>query len=169
MTDEDYMELALAEAFKARQLGEVPIGAILVHKNEVVARAFNLREALQTTASHAEMLLIDKGNDLIKSWRLENCTLYVTLEPCAMCAGAILQARIPRVVFGAYDPKAGCAGSIVNLLEDDRFNHQVDLTGGVLNEACSHLLKDFFKSIRAKKKDKQVISLTDYKEESNKQ
>jgi len=169
MTDEDYMELALAEAFKARQLGEVPIGAILVHKNEVVARAFNLREALQTTASHAEMLLIDKGNDLIKSWRLENCTLYVTLEPCAMCAGAILQARIPRVVFGAYDPKAGCAGSIVNLLEDDRFNHQVDLTGGVLNEACSYLLKDFFKSIRAKKKEKQVISLTDCKEENNKQ
>lgn len=168
MTDEDYMELALAEAIKAEQLGEVPIGAVLVHQDEVVARAFNLREALQTTASHAEMLVIDKGNDILNSWRLENCTLYVTLEPCPMCAGAILQARIPRVVFGAYDPKAGCAGSIVNLLEDNHFNHQVDLVGGVLNGACSRLLKDFFKSIRLKKKEAQIVSLADYKEENNK-
>ncbi|WP_440898080.1 tRNA adenosine(34) deaminase TadA [Amphibacillus sp. Q70] len=168
MTDEDYMELALAEAIKAAQLGEVPIGAVLVHQDEVVARAFNLREALQTTASHAEMLVIDKGNDILNSWRLDNCTLYVTLEPCPMCAGAILQARIPRVVFGAYDPKAGCAGSIVNLLENHRFNHQVDLLGGVLNEACSRLLKDFFKKLRLEKKDSQIISLTEYKEENNK-
>ena len=152
MTDEDFMEFALAEAIKAGQLGEVPIGAVLVHDRQVVESAFNLRESLQTTASHAEMLLIDKGNETFNSWRLEDCTLYVTLEPCPMCAGAILQARIPRVVFGAYDPKAGCAGSIMNLLEDDRFNHQVDLTGGVLNDACSHLLSNFFKQIRLNKK-----------------
>lgn len=153
MTDEEYMEIAIEEAIKARQLGEVPIGAILVHDDEVIARAFNLRESLQTTASHAEMLVIDKANALFNSWRLEECTLYVTLEPCAMCAGAILQARIPRVVFGAYDPKAGVAGSIINLLEDNRFNHQVDLMGGLLSQASSQLLKDFFKSIRAKKKN----------------
>lgn len=153
MTDEDFMRLALAEAIKAGQLGEVPIGAILVHDGQVLDSAFNLRESLQTTASHAEMLLIDKGNDMFNSWRLEDCTLYVTLEPCPMCAGAILQARIPRVVFGAYDPKAGCAGSIINLLEDDRFNHQVDLTGGVLNDACSRLITDFFKKIRLDKKN----------------
>ncbi|MBU5594422.1 tRNA adenosine(34) deaminase TadA [Amphibacillus sp. MSJ-3] len=152
MTDEDYMELALAEAMKAEQLGEVPIGAILVYQDQVVARAFNLRETLQTTASHAEMLVIDKGNEKISSWRLENCTLYVTLEPCPMCAGAILQARIPRVVFGAYDPKSGCAGSIINILENHHFNHQVDLRGGVLNEACSQLLKGFFKKLREEKK-----------------
>ncbi|WP_017471628.1 tRNA adenosine(34) deaminase TadA [Amphibacillus jilinensis] len=167
MTDEDYMELALAEAIKAAQLGEVPIGALLVYQDEVVAKAFNLREALQTTASHAEMLVIDKGNEVINSWRLEDCTLYVTLEPCPMCAGAILQARIPRVVFGAYDPKAGCAGSILNLLDDKRFNHQVEVTRGVLAEACGHLLKDFFKQLRSRKQEAEVVSLADYKEENN--
>lgn len=152
MTDEDFMKRALIEARKAEELGEVPIGAVLVHDGQVVETAFNLRESLQTTASHAEMILIDKGNAFYKSWRLEDCTLYVTLEPCQMCAGAILQARIPRVVFGAYDPKAGCAGSIINLLEDERFNHQVDLTGGVLDESCSQLISDFFKKIRLTKK-----------------
>ncbi|MFB1051681.1 tRNA adenosine(34) deaminase TadA [Paraliobacillus sp. JSM ZJ581] len=152
MTDEDFMELALAEAIKANQLGEVPIGAVIVHKEEVIAQAFNLRESLQTTASHAEMLAIDKANEQIGSWRLEECTLYVTLEPCQMCAGAIVQSRIPRVVFGAYDPKAGCAGSIMNLLEDKRFNHQVSVTGGVLEEACSTQLTNFFKQLRHKNK-----------------
>lgn len=163
MTDEDFMELALAEAIKAQQLGEVPIGAVLVYEGEVVAKAFNLREALQTTASHAEMLVIDKGNQEVKSWRLENCTLYITLEPCPMCAGAIIQARIPRVVFGAYDPKAGCAGSLMNLLNDQRFNHQVDVYGGVLEEACGHLLTNFFKQLRERKKQAKVISLEDHK------
>ncbi|CQR45774.1 tRNA-specific adenosine deaminase [Paraliobacillus sp. PM-2] len=153
MTDEDFMELALAEAIKANQLGEVPIGAVIVHGGDVIAQAFNLRESLQTTASHAEMLAIDKANEQIGSWRLEECTLYVTLEPCPMCAGAIVQSRIPRVVFGAYDPKAGCAGSIMNLLEDNRFNHQVKLMGGVLEEACGALLTDFFKQLRSKKKE----------------
>ncbi len=155
MTDKDYMNLAIDEAKKAGQIGEVPIGAVLVHNNEVVASAYNLRESLQTTASHAEMFLIEKGNTLFKSWRLEDCTLYVTLEPCQMCAGAILQARIPRVVFGAYDPKAGCAGSIINILEDQRFNHQVDLVGGVREEECSALLTDFFRGLRASRKGKK--------------
>jgi len=153
MNDQDYMELAVAEAIKAREVGEVPIGAVLVCENEVIAQAFNLREALQTTASHAEMLIIDKANQKRASWRLENCTLYVTLEPCPMCAGAILQSRISRVVFGAYDPKAGSAGSLVNLLEDSRFNHQVNVLGGVLEEVCSTLLTNFFKQLRDKKKN----------------
>ena len=154
MTDENYMALAIDEAHKAGEIGEVPIGAVLVYNNDVVASAYNLRESLQTTASHAEMLLIEKANAMFKSWRLEDCTLYVTLEPCQMCAGAILQARIPRVVFGAYDPKAGCAGSIINLLEDDRFNHQVELVGGVKADTCSALLTDFFKNLRANKEGK---------------
>ncbi len=153
MTDEAFMELALAEAIKAGQLGEVPIGAVIVYQGEVVAQAFNLRETLQTTAAHAEMLAIDKANEKIGSWRLEDCTLYVTLEPCPMCAGAIIQSRISSVVFGAYDPKAGCASSIMNLLGDDRFNHQVEQTGGVLQEACGTLLTDFFKQLRVKKKN----------------
>ena len=116
MTDKDYMNLAIDEAKKAGQIGEVPIGAVLVHNNEVVASAYNLRESLQTTASHAEMFLIEKGNTLFKSWSLEDCTLYVTLEPCQMCAGRFCKPEFP-VVFGAYDPKAGCAGSIINILK----------------------------------------------------
>lgn len=153
MNDQDYMELAVAEAIKAAEVGEVPIGAVLVYEDEVIAHAFNLREALQTTASHAEMLVIDKANQKRASWRLEDCTLYVTLEPCPMCAGAILQSRISRVVFGAYDPKAGSAGSLVNLLEDRRFNHQVIVAGGILEEVCSTLLINFFKQLRDKKKN----------------
>lgn len=153
MNDQGYMELAVAQAIKAGEIGEVPIGAVLVHENEVIAQAFNLREALQTTASHAEMLVIDKANQKRSSWRLENCTLYVTLEPCPMCAGAILQSRISRVVFGAYDPKAGSAGSLVNLLEDSRFNHQANVEGGVLEEVCGTLLTNFFKQLRDKKKN----------------
>ncbi|WP_079710033.1 tRNA adenosine(34) deaminase TadA [Paraliobacillus ryukyuensis] len=161
MTDKDFMELALAEANKANQLGEVPIGAVLVYEDKVIAQAFNLRESLQTTASHAEMLVIDKANEQIGSWRLEECTLYVTLEPCPMCAGTIVQSRIPRVVFGAYDPKAGCAGSIMNLLQDDRFNHQVEVAGGVLEEACGALLTTFFRQLRQKKT--QLNSNKNYK------
>lgn len=166
MTDEDYMKLAIAEALKAQQLGEVPIGAVLVYQGEVVAQAFNLREALQTTASHAEMLVIDKGNQAVESWRLEECTLYVTLEPCPMCAGAIIQARIPRVVFGAYDPKAGCAGSLINLLNDSRFNHQVEVVGSIMEEDCGKLLTRFFKQLREQKKQAKVLSIADYKEKN---
>ncbi|QTN01227.1 tRNA-specific adenosine deaminase [Sediminibacillus dalangtanensis] len=152
MDDQYYMELAIMEAKKAEQLGEVPIGAVIVHEEQVIATSFNLRESLQTTASHAELIAIDKANEVIGSWRLEDCTLYVTLEPCPMCAGAIIQSRIPRVVFGAYDPKAGCAGTLMNLLEDDRFNHVADVRGGVLEEACGRLLTDFFRNLRQQRK-----------------
>ncbi|MDC3417757.1 tRNA adenosine(34) deaminase TadA [Aquibacillus salsiterrae] len=153
MTNQDqyYMHLAIDEAKKAAQLGEVPIGAVIVHQDQVIASAFNLRESLQTTASHAELIAIDKANETIGSWRLEECTLYVTLEPCPMCAGAILQSRIPRVVFGAYDPKAGCVGSLLNLLQDDRFNHRAIVQGGVLEKECGKLLSDFFQALRAQR------------------
>ncbi|SHN32829.1 tRNA adenosine(34) deaminase TadA [Gracilibacillus kekensis] len=156
MTDQEYMQMAIDEAKKAEVLGEVPIGAVIVHEDEVIATAFNLREKLQTTISHAEMLAIDKANEVIGSWRLENCTLYVTLEPCPMCAGAILQSRISRVVYGAKDEKAGCAGTLFNLLEDERFNHQVQVTSSVLEEECSQMLTSFFKQLRAKKKKKKI-------------
>ncbi|MCT2536977.1 tRNA adenosine(34) deaminase TadA [Aquibacillus koreensis] len=154
MNDEQYMEIAIDQAKKAEQIGEVPIGAIIVYKHKVIATAFNLRESLQTTASHAELIAIDKANEVIGSWRLEGCTLYVTLEPCPMCAGAILQSRIPRVVFGAYDPKAGCVGSMMNLLEDDRFNHRAEVQGGILEDACGDMLTNFFRDLREKRKKK---------------
>ncbi|UOQ44702.1 tRNA adenosine(34) deaminase TadA [Halobacillus salinarum] len=151
-TDEYYMELAIDQAEKAAVVGEAPIGAVLVHDGQVIATGFNKRETLQLTSSHAELIAIEKANEEIGSWRLEDCTLYVTLEPCPMCAGAILQSRIPRVVYGAADPKAGCAGSIMNLLTDSRFNHQCEVTSGVLEEKCGQMLTQFFKAIRDKKK-----------------
>ena len=161
--DHYYMQLAIQEALKAEQIGEVPIGAVLVCEDEVVATSFNLRETLQTTASHAEMLVIDKGNAHFNSWRLEACTLYVTLEPCQMCAGAIVQARLKRVVFGAFDSKAGCAGSLMNLLEDARFNHQVEVRSGVEATICGQLLSDFFKTLR---KNKKVLKENDSDEKA---
>ncbi|WP_183030254.1 MULTISPECIES: tRNA adenosine(34) deaminase TadA [Clostridia] len=150
--DEYMMKMAIQEAKQAAEQGEVPIGALIAYDNEVIATAHNLRETTQSTLAHAELLAIQKANEKIGSWRLEDCTLYVTLEPCPMCAGAIVQSRIKRVVYGAYDPKAGCAGTLFNLLDDARFNHQVDVTAGVLEEECANLLKDFFKMIRERKK-----------------
>ncbi|SHG71381.1 tRNA-adenosine deaminase [Ornithinibacillus halophilus] len=145
------MQLAIEEANKARELNEVPIGAVIIYNDTVIATGRNYRETTQETLSHAELIAIKKANEVIGSWRLEECTLYVTLEPCPMCAGAIVQSRIKRVVFGAYDPKAGCAGSIMNLLEEDRFNHQVELTSGVKEEECSQLLTSFFRDLRKRK------------------
>ncbi|GIP64946.1 tRNA-specific adenosine deaminase [Virgibacillus pantothenticus] len=146
------MKIAIQEAKQAAEQGEVPIGALIAYDNEVIATAHNLRETTQSTLAHAELLAIQQANEKIGSWRLEDCTLYVTLEPCPMCAGAIVQSRIKRVVYGAYDPKAGCAGTLFNLLDDARFNHQVDVTAGVLEEECANLLKDFFKRLRERKK-----------------
>lgn len=146
------MSLAMEEAKKARENNEVPIGAVIVFKGQVIATGRNNRETSQETLSHAELLAIQEANNVIGSWRLEDCTLYVTLEPCPMCAGAIIQSRIKRVVFGAFDPKAGCAGSIMNILESDSFNHQVELTSGVLEKECSQLLSDFFRSLRNQRK-----------------
>ncbi|MUK88106.1 tRNA adenosine(34) deaminase TadA [Ornithinibacillus sp. L9] len=152
--DEKFMQLAIDEAKKAQIKAEVPIGAVIVYNNEVIAYGHNVREQSQETLSHAELIAIQEANEKIGSWRLEDCTLYVTLEPCPMCAGAIVQSRIKRVVFGAFDPKAGCAGSLMNLLDDPRFNHQVEVTSGVLEEACGKLLTDFFRELRQRKKDK---------------
>lgn len=152
MTDEMYMEEAIKEAKKAGAIEEVPIGAVIVHDGEIIARGHNVRETSEETLSHAELLAIREANAKLGSWRLEDCTLYVTLEPCPMCAGAILQSRIARVVFGASDPKAGCCGTLMNLLEDARFNHQAEVVRGVLEEECSALLTVFFRKLRERKK-----------------
>ncbi|MFD1416261.1 tRNA adenosine(34) deaminase TadA [Oceanobacillus jeddahense] len=151
--DEKYMAAALQEARRAWMLNEVPIGAVVVKDGEIIGRGFNLRESMQTTLTHAELLAIQDANQKVGSWRLEDCTLYVTLEPCPMCAGAIVQSRVKRVVYGASDPKAGCAGTLMNLLEEPRFNHQVEVKSGVLEPQCSTVLKNFFKELRQKKNE----------------
>jgi len=151
-TDEKYMRLALEEAKKAEAIGEVPIGAIIIHNDQVIARAHNLRETTQLATTHAELSAIQDACRVVGSWRLEETTLYVTLEPCPMCAGAILQSRIPRVVYGARDPKGGCVHSFYELLNDPRFNHECDVTEGILANKCGEILTAFFKNLRAKKK-----------------
>lgn len=148
MSDEKFMQAAINEAIKAREIDEVPIGAVIVLNGEIIAKGYNLRETSQQTLSHAELTAIEAANKKVGSWRLEDCTLYVTLEPCPMCAGAIVQSRMKRVVYGAPDPKAGCAGTLFNLLDEPRFNHQVEVTSGVLQEECANLLIDFFKALR---------------------
>ena len=148
MTDEYYMKQALAQARKAYRLGEVPIGCVIVREEKIIARGYNRRKTDASTLSHAETNAIKKACRIAGDWRLEDCCLYVTLEPCQMCAGAIVQARIPRVVIGCDNLKAGCAGSILNLLEEPRFNHQVQITRGILQEECSGLLKHFFAELR---------------------
>ncbi|MFD2045607.1 tRNA adenosine(34) deaminase TadA [Ornithinibacillus salinisoli] len=150
--DEKFMQLAIDEAEKASEVAEVPIGAVIVFQGKVIATGHNIRENSQETLSHAELIAIQEANKKMGSWRLEDCTLYVTLEPCPMCAGAIVQSRMKRVVFGAFDPKAGCAGSLMNLLDDNRFNHQVEVTSGTLEQECGKLLTDFFRSLRNRKK-----------------
>ncbi|MBE1557056.1 tRNA adenosine(34) deaminase TadA [Sporosarcina limicola] len=151
-TDRIYMRLAIDEAMKAEALGEVPIGAIIVYDHRVIARAHNLRETTQNAVTHAELSAIQDACREIGSWRLEDTTLYVTLEPCPMCAGAILQSRIPRVVYGARDPKGGCVDSLYRLLNDPRFNHECDVVEGVLAEECGEILTAFFRAIRERKK-----------------
>lgn len=151
-THEDFMKLALKEAKKAKAIGEVPIGAVIVHDGEIIGRGFNLREHTQDSTVHAEIMAIQEANRRLKSWRLEDCQMYVTLEPCPMCAGAIINSRIPELYFGARDKKAGVVGSLYNLLEDERFNHQVQVTEGIMASTASLLLQSFFKEIRAKKK-----------------
>ena len=155
--DRYYMQEALEEAKKAAALGEVPIGAVIVYKNEIIARAHNLRETTQNALTHAESMAIQEACKKIGSWRLEETTLYVTLEPCPMCAGAILQSRIPRVVYGARDIKAGCVDSLYRLLNDARFNHECDVTEGILVDECGQILTDFFKAIRERKKQEKLL------------
>ena len=131
---------------------ETPIGCVIVYEDKVIARGYNKRNMKKNTLAHAEILAINKASKVLGDWRLEDCTMYVTLEPCPMCAGAIVQARIPRVVIGSMNPKAGCAGSVLNLLQQDGLNHQVEITKGVLAEECSGLMTSFFRELRKKKK-----------------
>lgn len=148
---EAYMRAAIEEAKKAAAIGEVPIGAVIVRDGEIVGRGYNLRETEKDPTLHAEMIAIREASAKLGGWRLIGCTLYVTLEPCPMCAGAIVQSRIEQVVYGAVDPKAGCAGTLMNLLEEPRFNHQVPVVEGVLAEECGQLLKNFFRGLRKKR------------------
>lgn len=140
------------QAKKALMLNEVPIGCIIVYEDKVIARGYNRRVTDHSTLAHAEINAIKKACKVIGDWRLENCTMYVTLEPCPMCAGAIVQARIPRVVIGCMNPKAGCAGSVLDMLHEDGFNHQVDVTTGVLQDECSGMMKSFFADLRKKQR-----------------
>lgn len=157
--DRLFMKQALEEAQHAALLGEVPIGAVLVYQGKIIARAHNLRETTQNATTHAELLVIQEACKKIGSWRLEDTTLYVTLEPCPMCAGAILQSRVPRVVYGARDQKAGCVDSLYHLLNDERFNHECDVTEGILAEECGQILTDFFKALRDRKKAEKKARL----------
>ena len=146
------MKMALREAKKAYALGEVPIGCVIVYEGKVIGRGYNRRNTDRTTLAHAEIKAIAKACKFIGDWRLEGCTLYVTLEPCQMCAGAIVQSRIDRVVMGCRSPKSGSAGSIINILDNNEFNHQVELKEGVLKEECTDMLQDFFKELRVRVK-----------------
>ena len=147
-SDEEYMAEALREARLALDADEVPVGAVIVHNGQVAARAHNQRELLRDPTAHAEMIAITQAAEHVGNWRLENCTMYVTLEPCAMCAGAIVLARIPRLVFGAADPKAGAVGSVYDIPRDPRLNHTVDVTPGVLEQECAEILSEFFSEKR---------------------
>ncbi|MFG6328794.1 MAG: tRNA adenosine(34) deaminase TadA [Lachnospiraceae bacterium] len=149
--DKKFMKEALKQAKKAAAIGEVPIGCVIVHQDKIIARGYNRRNIENSTLAHAEITAIKKACKKLGDWRLEGCTMYVTLEPCPMCAGAVIQARIPRVVIGALNPKAGCAGSIVDLLSERRFNHQAEKVTGVLGDECSILMKEFFKELRKKR------------------
>ncbi|MDQ0063899.1 tRNA adenosine(34) deaminase TadA [Paenibacillus harenae] len=148
LEDRAWMTEAIAEARKAEQIGEVPIGAVIVRDNEIIGRGYNLRETNLDPTAHAEMVAIRDATERIGAWRLLDCTLYVTLEPCPMCAGAIVQSRVKRVVYGTTDPKAGCAGTLMNLLQEPRFNHETELTSGILQEECASLLTQFFRRLR---------------------
>ncbi|MBR1391224.1 MAG: tRNA adenosine(34) deaminase TadA [Lachnospiraceae bacterium] len=143
-----YMRAAIREAVKAEKIGEVPIGCVIVQNDKIIARGYNRRKKDRDTLSHAELIAIRKASKKTGDWRLEDCTMYVTLEPCQMCAGAIVQARMKKVVIGCMNPKAGCAGSILNLLQMQEFNHQVEIERGILEEECSRMLTDFFRRLR---------------------
>ena len=153
--DTKYMKEAIKQAKKAEKLKEVPIGCVIVYQDKIIARGYNRRNTDKTTLGHAEITAIKKASRVIGDWRLEDCTIYITLEPCQMCAGAIVQCRMGRVVIGAMNAKAGCAGSVLNILQMPQFNHQVEMETGVLEEECSAMLSQFFRELREKKKQKQ--------------
>lgn len=154
---EKFMKEAIKQAKKAYKIEEVPIGCVIVHEGKIIARAYNKRNYKKSTLAHAEILAIQKASKVLNDWRLEGCTMYVTLEPCQMCAGAIVQARVDKVVIGCMNPKAGCAGSVINLLDMKGFNHQVEVERGVMEEECSNLLQQFFKELREKKKKQKQL------------
>ena len=157
LTDQErFMKEAIRQAKKARALEEVPIGCVIVHEGKIIARGYNRRNTDKNTLSHAELNAIRKASKKLGDWRLEGCTMYVTLEPCPMCAGAIVQARIPKVVIGCMNPKAGCAGSVLDMLHEDGFNHQVETEVGLCGDECSQMLKDFFKALREEGKRKKL-------------
>jgi len=146
--DKIFMQKALKLARRAYELNEVPIGCVIVHNGQIIGMGYNERNTTGNTLYHAEITAIDQACTFLQDWRLDDCTMYVTLEPCPMCAGAILQARLPRLFFGAKNPKAGAVGSLINLLDDDRFNHKVDIVKGLMEEECAALIKRFFASMR---------------------
>lgn len=154
--EEKYMKEAIKQARKAAALGDVPIGCVIEYEGKIIGRGYNRRMADKTVLAHAEILAMKKACKKMGDWRLEGCTMYITLEPCPMCAGAIVQARIPRVVVGSMNPKAGCAGSVLDLLHQPGFNHQVEMVNGVLEEECSQMLTSFFRELRSKKAKKQT-------------
>jgi len=151
-----YMKEALKQAKKAYALGEVPIGCVIVYQDKIIARGYNRRNTDKNTLAHAEITAINRASKKIGDWRLEDCTLYVTLEPCQMCSGAIIQSRITNVVMGCMNPKAGCGGSILNILEMPQFNHQANVIRGVMEEECSAILQKFFKELRIRNKEEKA-------------
>lgn len=163
--DEKFMKEAIRQARKAEALGDVPIGCVIVRDGRIIARGYNRRNKDKTVLAHAELLAMRKACRKEGDWRLEECTMYITLEPCQMCAGAIVQARIPRVVIGSMNPKAGCGGSVLNLLEMKEFNHQAQVERGVLQEECSAMLSDFFRALRERQKAKKKEEQGEIKEE----
>lgn len=153
-SDEYFMKEAIKEAKKAYQKNEVPVGAVVVKNNEIVARGHNIKETKKDTTKHAEIIAIQKASKKMNAWRLEDCTMYVTLEPCTMCAGAIIQARLKRLIIGTMDKKTGACGSVLNLIDDYEFNHKVELKTGIMETECRQIMKDFFKELREIKKIK---------------
>ena len=157
--DKKFMRAAIAQARRAEKLDEVPIGCVIVYEGKIIARGYNRRNTDLNTISHAEINAIRKASKKLGDWRLEGCTIYITLEPCQMCSGAIVQSRIDRCVIGAMNPKAGCAGSVMNLLQIAQFNHQVEITRGVLEEECSSMLSSFFRRLRDNKRSAPSVEL----------
>ena len=167
--DIHFMKLAIGQTKKAARINEVPIGCVIVYDGKIIGRGYNRRNTDKTTLGHAEITAIKKASRYMQDWRLEGCTLYVTLEPCQMCAGAIIQARIPRVVIGSMNSKAGCAGSVLNILQMPQFNHQAEVVRGVCEEQCSTMLSSFFKELREKKKILKEKALAESSDADNNQ
>ena len=153
LSKEKYMKEALKEAVKAYNKGEIPLGAVIVKDDKIIARAHNQKEEKKDTTKHAEILAIQKASKKLEAWRLQDCEMYVTLEPCSMCAGALIQARVKKVIIGTMDEKTGACGSVLNLLGDYKFNHKVEVETGILKENCEKLLKDFFKTLRERNRE----------------